>query len=94
MKGPLNMKDKQVVLMFGIRLQPKFKGDVNNKFLFVSILVLCEKWDCLLHSGAGIGLKKRKKKKKDEGGQENRENPQQQQSNNKTLLSCSIAPFK
>lgn len=68
MKGPLNMKDKQVVLMFGIRLQPKFKADVNNKFLFVSILVLCEKWDCLLHSGAGIGLKKRKKKKKTREG--------------------------
>lgn len=67
MKGPLNMKDKQVVLMFGIRLQPKFKGDVNNKFLFVSILVLREKWDCLLHSGAGIGLKKRKKQKKRRG---------------------------
>lgn len=47
-------------LGLGFQLQPKSMSTTNCYFS-VAILVPCQKWDCLLHTIAGIGLQKKKK---------------------------------
>lgn len=82
MNGHLNMKDKQMVFMF--ECSTVAQADVNKLF-FVNILGLCEKWDCLLDTSAGIVLKKRKEKEKWGGGR-CRRMERIHNNNNKTLL--------